>query len=568
MKSIMKKILFFITLMALTAAMLCSCSNSESSPSPEESGNNYLVMFYGLGGGDLDTCIISNIIQAIDEGGNEKLNMTFEYKVSTSLQKNAECANFNGVRRFTLSDNAHLKGKFQSMSKKYPKLDKDAFAYYMKELKTEKIGGADYNMTSAESLADFIKWSKSKYPAAKRTILVLSDHGSGWNIHRDGMRGTRAILFDDNLKDKNLTAQDVVDGITNGGGVDLLYEDACLMSMYENLYTYAKAVRFLMVTQEVTADDGGDYRKLLSLLKNAGTGDAELEGAMHTYADYCTSDQWWSRKDGELLYNDLGLYDLSKLGAVTPVLQKVARTLAEKIASNESVDPQMKPSPIGDNYDAFVRWALNDVEVAYRMEEFEVDSIPKTLVPYVLKDITPTKDRDTGAAVVDGRKLIDWIKLAETENAREAYEKYGEDWQKLRWKIITSTPFSFSLTDLLRQLHNVLGSVIARNDPFGMLHDELMEALKSMAYISCSTPKDLPGVNQPYELCSPGIVIIPLNDLYNIHPLYSSVKSYEEALRYYQSCDFDKQVGWSEVLKLIDVMPSILSNPGRNDVRY
>lgn len=564
----MKKIIILLTLMAATAAMLCSCSDTDSSPSPDESGNNYLVMFYGLGGGSLDTCIISNIIQAIDEGGNDKLTMTFEYKFSTSLQKNAQCANFNGVRRFTLDDNAHLKGKFQSVSKKYPKLDGDAFAYYMKELKTEKIGGADYNMTSAENLADFIRWSKSKYPGAKRTILVLSDHGSGWNIHRDGMRGTRAILFDDNLKDKYLSAQDVVDGITNGGGVDLLYEDACLMSMYENLYTYAKAVRYLVATQEITADDGGDYRKLLSLLKNAGTRDAELEGAMHTFVDYCTSDQWWSREGGELQYNDLGLYDLSKLGAVTPVLKKVAKTLTEKLISNESVQPISQFTGLGETYVPYVRWAVNNTVVAYRMMEFEVDSIPKTLAPYVLKDITPTKNRDTGADVVDGRMLIDWIRLANTANAQEAHEKYREDWEKLSWKIITSTPFSFSLTDLLRQLHNILGSVVAQNDPFGLLHDELIDALKSMAYISCSTPKDMYGLDQPYELCSPGIVIIPLNDLYNRHPLYSTVKSYEVALGNYQSCDFDKQVGWSEVLKLIDVMPSILGNPGRNDIRY
>lgn len=533
---------------------------------PEKEDTNYLVMFYGLGGGNLDTSIVGNIIQAIDEGGSHEVRMTFEYKLSKPLQKSDTCANFNGTRRFTLDDNAHLKGRYQSVSKKYPQLDDDAFAYYMKELRSEKIGGADFNMTSPESLADFIKWSKSKYPGAKRAILVLSDHGSGWNINCDGMRGTRAILFDDNLKDASLTAQNVVDGINGGGGIDLLYTDACLMSMYENLYTYVKGVRYLMAAVETTAGDGGDYRKLLSLLKSAGTEDAELEGAMHTYTDYCTSDQWWSHEGAELMHNDLGLFDLSKLGTATPVLKKVASTLAEKLASDESVQPTSPLPSLGESYVPYIRKAFTSAVVSYRTFCFEVSSLPKTLTPYVLKDITPYKDPDTGEDVVDGRKLIDWVRYAPSENAQEAYNMYKEDWEKLRKMVATSTHPFFSLTDLLRNLNNELTAVGAQNNPFSQLHKELVDAIRHMAYISCSTPDDLPGIDQPYELCSPGIVIVPLNELYDIDPLYKTIKTHQEALGYYQSSDFDKQVGWSEVLKLIDVRPSVLTNPGRNDI--
>lgn len=63
-------------------------------------------------------------------------------------------------------------------------------------------------MTTRQALADFVRWSKQKYPGAKRTILIINDHGSGWELDKDGKQDapTRAILFDDNTNMSYLTA--------------------------------------------------------------------------------------------------------------------------------------------------------------------------------------------------------------------------------------------------------------------------------------------------------------------------------------------------------------------------
>lgn len=536
-----------------------------------KSETNYLVMFYGLGGGNLDTCIVSNIVQAIDEGGSDKVAMTFEYKLSKSIMKNQELDNFDGTRRFTLDDNAHLKGKFKSLSKDYPFLDEPSFNYYLKNIKSERIGNAYYDMNCSDSLAAFIRWSKMKYPNAKRTLLVLSDHGSGWGLS-DGQAQTqtqsRAILFDDHLDMKNLKAQDVVDGITKGGGIDICYTDACLMSMYENIYTYAKAMKYLLTAVEVTPDEGGDYRKLINILKTTGTTDAELEDAMHTYSEHCVSKEWWGMTEvGYVNYSDLGLYNLSKLYTITPLLQKIAHTMAEKFVSTESIEATAEELPLSDNFAPYMRKAVTQCLVSYRVDEFNIKSLPKNLVPYLRKDLSVIKHKNSDEEYFDAEKLIDWVKYAPTDNAKAAYEAYPDDWNNLRKAIIGNTYISYPLTDLLHQIDLELSAVGARNNPFAKLHNNLISAIKSIANISCTTPVNLPDIDQAYEYCSPGIFIIPFNDTYmsDYNPYYASIPDYEVALRYYKASDFDQVVGWNNFLKVIDVIPSILHNPGRNN---
>lgn len=86
----MKKIYYFIAFVILSTAMLCSCSDNDSNPDPtpgEKESVDYLVMHYSVGGSDLDRGIISNIMQALDEGSNEKVKMTFQCKLSEPLTR-------------------------------------------------------------------------------------------------------------------------------------------------------------------------------------------------------------------------------------------------------------------------------------------------------------------------------------------------------------------------------------------------------------------------------------------------------------------------------------------------
>lgn len=562
----MKKLLNLIALVALNALMVCSCTDSDldPTPAPEKSeGVDYLIMFYGCGGGNLDRGIIGNIMQALDEGSNEQVKLTFEYKMSDTLQHQAALKNFEGARRFTADENAHLKGQFLSLTANYPTLDDKELPGVVSQIKSERIGDAKYDMSSSEGLADFIKWSKEQYPSAKHKILVISNHGGAWSLKNDGKIDTRSVLHDDNLDGKGLSLHRVVDGVNDGGGVDLLYMDACLMSTYENLYGYVNCVKYLLAAFETQAGLGGDYRVLTKLLKIAGSGEDNMVRTMKKYVDYCNSDGWW--ETNWEYCTDLGLYDLSKLGLVTPVLKKITDTLAEKYASDEEFEMTSEQIPLhGNTYAPYIRNAMSECIVGFSDDEIHVDSIPSIIASYLRAD--GIKDKDKYFKSIE---VIKWIRFGQTEYAQEAMELYPEEWHKLTKYIYKLGYTSFSLPSILSILGDSLRQVGAQPNPFPQLHDELIASLRQLAYIKCTKVKaDPKKFDTAYEWCSPGIYLVPFNDLYYLEENAATVKkipTYEEALRYYQNTEFDQLVGWSRVLSLLDVFPTPFSNAMRDN---
>lgn len=526
-------------------------------PTPEEP--DYLFMFYGVGGVTLDGTILSNIFQALDAGNDDKVKMTFEYKMSFDMQ--GKYPDFDGTRRFTGEDNEHLKGQFKSISSSFPLVDETKYNSLFAGLKTEKVGGADYAMTSSDNLTDFIKWSKEKYSAAKRTVLVLAGHGRGWALSDDGaldMAETRSVLTDDNTN-KFMSLNAVVNGVKNAGNVDLIYADACLMSMYEVLYGYAGCAKYFMASMETTPALGGDYINFISLLKQAGSTDEGLEEALRKHCDYCVSELWDKSE-----YSDLGFFDLTKLSKLTGALQEVTNTLVEKFTSEESIDPaQDGELPLGDRFGKYISNAFMKCEIVDSHINLKKGDLAKCLIPIVEK---------SDAEWWDKYALLSWLGTIYNERNKEEYADIKRDIMAQVEFLSFKSNNSFSLTDLLRVLDNSLVEVGARNNPFGSLRTELLSALKEMSYIRCTTPKKLEGIDEAYELCSPGILIAPLgsNTLYEDWAYardYAGIDNAEDALKSYQSTAFDQQIGWSRMLGLLDVLPSFLYNPVRPCVK-
>lgn len=573
MKSI-KYILFgLLVLMTFSA-----CSDNELDvPDVADEGPDYLVMMYSVGGKNLDKPIMSNIYQALDVGSSDNVKMTVQFKLSAYEQK--RYPEFDGTRRLDLDDNKHLIGSMENNVQRYPIIYfPDELDKLLPKLKSECIADSLYDMSRSDALADFITWSMKQHPNAKRTILILNDHGSGWELTNDGKQGTRAILQDDNTK-KIMSLGSVVEGIKKSvGKVDLLYTDACLMSMYENLYGYANCANYMLGAVEITPGAGGNYSVLLNKLKTAGTSNAELENAMHSLTDYMVSDQWWTSKTLTEwgyggMYHDIALYDLSKLEKLTSVLRKVVDTMVEKYSSTESVEPNTNKANLGMQYKGYIRYALTNCQISYINDLIPLLNIPKSLLPYILADEVEMYPNPSGEPEYDyfySASLVSWLKNGDSENAQIAQEQFPDEWDFLkRILVIYYSHSSFSITDLLRQIDKSLTEAEAKNNPFKQLKTELIATLKEVGYISCTMADNKAGIDQAYELCSPGITVVPFNDAYYdkmSNTIMKEIPTYQEALRIYQQTDFDKQVGWSRMLQLIDVFPDMFSNPSRINV--
>ena len=576
-------ILMLLAVVGITT--ICSCTDTNTIPeepvtpvTPDEPDEpevpdttaNYLVMHYCVAGG-LDKYMLSNVLHAFSEGSTEKVKMAFQFKHSLYYQSDNEEHLFNGVRRFTVDENEYFLGKYKEITDNPYLLSEAKWDSLYNHVKTEKIGDATYDMTSKESLTDFIKWCKEKYPNAKRTILVLSGHGRGWQFQIDGLQDakTRASLEDNNFQDEPrfLTLNDIVEGVKMAGGVDALYTDACLMSMYENLYGYKDIAKYLITAVETTPGPGGNYEQFLKELKNAGSTDEEFEKAMHGYIDFCTSKDWWGVSDS--YYFDLGIYNLSKLEHVNSVLKKTVDTLVEKYTSDESIKPMASDLLLGTTFAPYIRWAVTDCEVARFTGGLKQQKLKMSY--QILNVMRKDGIKDDEEGYYDVCKVIDWLRFPPSDAAKELIEKYPEQWNRALLNIIEVSDFTFILTDLLRQLDNKLYAVGAQNNPFKQLRTELQDAIKEIAYIRCSELDEKPGVDQAYELCSPGITIVPLSaELYHSdrnRRINTDIPSEADALKMYQSLEFDKQVGWSRFLQLIDVIPTALTNPSRRMVK-
>ena len=530
----------------------------------KEPDPDYLLMFYGCGSGNLDLHITRNILQILNEGTDGKVKTTFQYKLSNNLQ--TSYTDFNGVRRFTGDENLFFKRFFRDDDTTMATTIYNMYSGFLSAIESTKIGDKTYNISSPEALADFISWSKEKYPTAKRTILVLSSHGNGWSIVSDGKKDqTRATMIDDSAK-KFLSLKMVADGVTAGGKVDLLYTDACQMGVYENIYGYANCSKYLLTTTERTPIKGGNYPALMKALKaTADTSDEEFEKAFRNVCDQSVSTSWWGSIKN--FYADIALYNLTKLGILTPVLKKVADTLTEKYTSEESVMPTADLPPLGDQFAAYIRSAASNCMYTTRYFYVNMSEIPSSMVPYLKMDgIWPD-----GSGDFNFSEILLWARYGIGKGAEQAFAEKHDDFIKLQKVIAGYDTYAFSPTDLLRLLDNALTAAGAQNNPFKQLRADLLDALKKVGYIRCTIEDEKPGIDQEYELCSPGVNLFPLGPEayyhdWNILPL-KNIPSHEDALRYYQNLDFDKQVGWSRFLQQLDVVPTVITNPSRKEVR-
>jgi len=122
--------------------------------------------------------------------------------------------------------------------------------YIQKDTDTDKVTSpvlletSKCDMGSWEYLVDFVKWTKNNYPA-KRYILVIWDHGSGWK----GKNKTRGISYDEETNHYIKTTELKI-ALEKIGGVDILAMDACLMQMIEVAYEVKDYVEYIVASED------------------------------------------------------------------------------------------------------------------------------------------------------------------------------------------------------------------------------------------------------------------------------------------------------------------------------
>ncbi|MCK5357243.1 MAG: hypothetical protein KAJ48_02510 [Elusimicrobiales bacterium] len=179
------------------------------------------------------------------------------------------------------------------------------------EVVYEKFKNVD--MGDYKEVANFIKWSKTNFPA-KKYMLVLWNHGTGWidpkmENENNPVPAGKGILFDDETQNYVKTNQ-MVEIFKMAGPVDIYVNNACLMQMAEIAYEVKDNIGLLIGSEETMLAQGFDYKRLLNFM-NADTSFSDRE-----ISDFLMS---WYRE----FYNE-GM----ELGPITVPLDAVGATLS------------------------------------------------------------------------------------------------------------------------------------------------------------------------------------------------------------------------------------------------
>jgi hypothetical protein len=193
----------------------------------------------------------------------------------------------------------------------------------------------EMNTSAPATLQKFVQFCMDKFPA-KKTMLVLQDHGYSWRgISEDETNGDTLMPIDGIAKVlTNLKANN------KGKGVDIISCDACNMATVEIAYELRNVAPIYLASETTVPYDGFPYQMFIDKLEvNPAMSPTELATTIvHDYVTYYSS-KW----DYDHIYNyqqdfaTMSAFDLTKTAAMGPAFAKMTALLEPLIADNKNM---------------------------------------------------------------------------------------------------------------------------------------------------------------------------------------------------------------------------------------
>ena len=279
----------------ITMAVLTACSNNDDNPagpgSPTEQ-SEYTIMLYGFGGRNLDIGIFGNIMDfyKAKPESYDKVQIACQYKYSAAEDLQKYWFDMLGDKLPDEATNA-----FKDMGLQTVRFVVDNTVQSPDEnvmLNHQNIYGPKNNyVANVDSLTNFINWATKACPA-KHYILIVSDHGGGYQPHDDlpfnVPSQTRGVLYDQNHEpNEHFTVSSLKYAIGRANAhMDVVYLDACLMNTIEYQFELKELADYYILSSFVVPGAGGSYSVLIDeLAKNAG----DIETALKNFIFHARS---------------------------------------------------------------------------------------------------------------------------------------------------------------------------------------------------------------------------------------------------------------------------------------
>jgi hypothetical protein len=222
----------------------------------------WTIMVFSSAKNDLEPYLLKDLNEMEMIGSSAKVNIVAE--VGRIDGYDSTDGDWKGVRRYLIT--------------------KDTDKTKMGSKMLQDMGMTD--MGDYKNLAAFGKWAKTAYPA-KKYMLIVSNHGSGWEKGARGPLVNKGISYDEQSGNHINTPQLGL-ALKEIGKLDVFGTDACLMQMAEVVYEIKDSVDYIVGSEETEPGDGYTYDTFLGpVVKNPAMGGMDLgKQAVNAYADH------------------------------------------------------------------------------------------------------------------------------------------------------------------------------------------------------------------------------------------------------------------------------------------
>lgn len=313
----------------MTTVLFASCSSEDrpsATPDAEPSSlADVTIMYYGHGGGNLDTHYMGNIRgmykAAASSYKNVKIAVEYKFSKEDNLPDMASESEMKEMDELVRTGGKDAEAKLSNLNylKWMNPVGSSTLRFVVDPAQTLKeqaqghyLPGKNAEISNPDSLANFIKWAAKACPA-KKYVLVLNDHGGGYSpdaeIYQDKAAATRGVIFDDANSGNHFSAPSLNHAIKASGiRPDVVYYDACLMNTLEYAFELKDVADYLVASTYVTLA-GAPYATLIDVLSAAHD---DMRYALEKYTEYYVK-SFEPDDENEVNYYDMTVTETARL---------------------------------------------------------------------------------------------------------------------------------------------------------------------------------------------------------------------------------------------------------------
>ncbi len=341
---------------AYTARSVCTAT-------PHTDGRaKWTILIYMQAANNLQPYSLQNIAQLASVGSDSNVNIVVQWKQIPAAMTNScpNCApTFYGVRRYYIhhhsaADVAAIQNGNTTV------LQSDRLADPTGTTPVNTSGMADtlpdpngrpngtLDMGNWRSLADFVKWGSTNYPADHLAVLVW-DHGSGWeNVYRGVAAKAsppRAVAVDDETQNEIETWELPGALATSAQPVDMIIFDASLEQMTEVAYQLRNSAKIMVGSEESPPAPGYPYDKWVGDLEADSGNDTPCDLGDHIIQEFVNYPAYVNSTNGYASELTQSMVDLGRMGQVATALNGLAGALNQHIQDQQDLIYRLRQDP-------------------------------------------------------------------------------------------------------------------------------------------------------------------------------------------------------------------------------